>query len=138
MTPLDPPLVFVILAAAILIPLGDLAAAGFIFFLFMRSKAYYEPGTEAAFVTRVLHGRSWLLFLLTAKSLTVAIVYIYFAALTARRVFHPDLSPLPWSPITSTIALILLGTIPIAFMLAFVATRRRRRNGTPRPFSDRD
>lgn len=124
-----------ILAIALgIVALGDLLSAAFFFYLFGRSQHEPEPGTEPSFVTRLLGGRSWLLAMLTAKSLIVALVFSYFAILIVRRLLA--LPQFDWSAPVSLALIILLGIIPIVFALAFYLTRRR--SGMPPPFSGRD
>lgn len=132
----DPALFWLVVTAAVVIPLGDLIAGFFFLYLFTRSKSVGEPGTEPTFLTRLLRGRSWLLALLMMKSFVVATVFTYFAILTIRRLMR--LANLDWTPITSALALVILGLIPILFMVAFWLTRRRRGNYTLPPFGGQD
>lgn len=115
------------------VAVGDLIAAFFFLYLFLRSQRDSEPGGER-FITKLLGRRSWLLAMMITKSLIVALVFTYFGLLTLRRLL--GLPQLDWTPPVSLVLIILLGIIPIAFALAFYLTRRA--SGMPPPFSNRD
>ena len=130
-----------ILLLLIALPIGDTIATAFFFWLFLRSK---RPTTQvAAEVLRrprlwggpvLLGGRSWLLGLMTLAWATMTVVFILIGYLAGRRLLGQP--PLPQGAALTAIGLIVLGLIPIAFAVAFYATRKRR--GGPPPFRETD
>src|SRR5688500_17244937 len=133
----------ILLLAVTLLPVADLAATLFFANLFWQSKAPTVvedggvipavPGAERTFMTRLLGGRSWLLALLTAAFGIIPLVFAFIGFLSGRRLLG---IPVEGTAPFVVIALLLLGTIPIVFAVAFWRTRRK--HGSPPPFSNRD
>ncbi|MDP9143881.1 MAG: hypothetical protein M3N43_04150 [Actinomycetota bacterium] len=133
------------------IPIGDLVATVFFGYLFWISKRESVPGGEQALTTSrfshplvrfigrplrfVLEGRSWLLSLLAASFGIITVVFCWVGFVVVRRLVGLPPLPIGTTAIT-TLLIVLLGTIPILFMVAFWLTRRSR--GGPPPFGERD
>lgn len=138
----------VMLVLLVLLPIGDALATAFFFSLFWRSKrplplkvpADKELAAKVARRPRlwggpeILGGRSWLLGLMTAAWGTIAVVFVVIGYLAGRSLLgYPSL---PEAALLVSLALVVLGSIPITFALAFYMTRRRR--GGPPPFGELD
>lgn len=133
----------IVLVLLIVLPLGDMIATAFFFSLFQHSKRTppLQPGSEAVASRprlwggpRLLGGRSWLLGLMTLSWATITVVFILIGWLAGRRLLGQ--APLPQGAAITAIGIVVLGTIPIAFAIAFYLTRRKR--GGPPPFSETD
>ena len=131
----------VLLIAFAILPIGDAIATAFFARLFWRSKAessrdQVPPGAvHSSFMTRLLGDRSWLLALLTASFAVITIVFVVIGLLAVRRML--GFEPLQQGAVITIAGLFALGLIPIAFMFAFLATRRAR-GGSPPPFGRQD
>lgn len=133
----------IILGLLVVLPIGDMLATAFFFSLFLHSKRTPapKPGSEAVAARprlwggpRLLGGRSWLLGLMTLSWAIITVVFILIGYLAGRRLLSQP--PLPQGAAITAIGIVVLGTIPIAFAIAFWMTRRKR--GGPPPFSETD
>lgn len=135
----------------LVIPVGDLAATAFFAYLFWISKHESVPGSDKTLTTQrfshplvrwigrplrfVLEGRSWLLSMLATSFAVITVVFCWVGYVAVRRLV--GLPPLPFGTIViTTLLIVLLGTIPIAFAIVFWVTRRSR--GGPPPFGEHD
>ena len=146
----DDPILIALLVLVAILPVGDLIATVFFARLFWRSKSETDREAplpvatdtiistlpqRASFLSRLLGNRSWLLALLTASFAVITLAFAVIGFLATRRLF--GLQPLEHGALLTVFVLILLGLIPIAFMVAFLLTRRRR-GGVPPPFGRQD
>lgn len=125
----------VLLGAIVLLPFADAYVTVFFARLFLRSQAGLKPPAGQSGEPRSLGGRSWLLALLTSSFAIITVVFAYLAFLTARRLLGLPVIP-ALQPIAALL-LLVLGSIPLMFYVAFQPARRKR-GGAPPPFSERD
>ncbi len=134
----------------LVIPVADLAATTFFARLFWISKRVSPPEPAAAYQTRrfnhplvrwvgrplrfVFEGRSWLLALLAASFAIITAVFCWIGFLVARRFL--DLPAMQGTAVATTLLIVLLGTIPIVFWIAFWITRRS--SGRPPTFGEEE
>ena len=129
----------------LLVPAGDIVATVFFSYLFWISKheraEYSTPRFTHPLVRWIgrplrwlFEGRSWLLGLLAFSFLIITITFCYFGVLLVRRFI--GLPTLTDTAGITTLLIVVLGTIPIVFLVTFWVTRRTR--GGPPPFSGTD
>ena len=135
---------WLILVLLVLVPVGDSISTAFFFSLFWRSKRPGVLGEVPAQVAgrprlwggpALLGGRSWLLGLLTLAWATITLIFVVIGYLAGRSLLgYPSL---PEAALLVSLALVVLGSIPITFAIVFYMTRRRR-GGAPPPFGESD